>query len=202
MKHLLYGIIRHVEAPLFPGVVLPSKTPFRVIPSQHLAAVVSDPTADNCSKPSLAELIAFEKDVAAIHELRTVVPVRYGCWMGSTSEIVTWLDARKLEYETLLTHLDGMTEMGVRVILPERSRVEAPPPASPGAAYMAALRSRSDAGSTLSAEESALVKRVTGFLSGFCAEQRWEVTASAQTRLLSVYFLVPKARLDAFRTSR
>lgn len=201
MKYLLYGIIRHTGFPLIRDGRGGLEDALRIVPVHDLAAVVSEIDSTRCTRPDLATLIAFEKAVSAIHRGQTVVPIRYGCLMESVSEIVHLLEGHRQQYDALLTRLQGTTEIGIRLKLPPRPAPIVAPATTPGAAYLATIRSRCDIGSSLAPEEVGLVEEIAKALARYCAEQRWEIVASAQGRLLSMYFLVSRREVDGFRAS-
>jgi hypothetical protein len=202
MRYLLHGVVRRAAFPLLPNGELPSFGHCRIVTANRLGAVVSETSGGACfPRPRLSALIAFEEEVAAIHDSQTIIPMRYGCWVDSLSGIVQLLEDHYQEYEAALARLDGMTEMGIRVVLCRFQERPVPPATSPGAAYLAGLRSRCHAGRDLSSTETALVERIAASLSSHCVEQRWEIVARSQERLLSLYFLVPRLGVNAFRVA-
>jgi hypothetical protein len=98
-----------------------------------------------------------------------------------------------------LKRLRGMTEMGIRLLWPARAYSQPAAAASPGAAYLASLRPRYEAGGALMPEEVEASGRIAGLLGDLFAEQRSEVSSSRQGRLLSLAFLTPRARVEEFR---
>ena len=192
MKHLLYCIVEGDldEPPAEPGMC--------VVTAYGLAAVASR-VQETSSAPSVSSVLAFEKVVEAVHARQAVIPLRYGCLMESEAAIVWLLRDHRQEYEALLSRLRGMTEMGIRVLCPARPESVPESPLSAGAAYLAALRNRYGAGSSLVPEEAQLADRIAGSLSGCYQEQRRETSPADQGRLLSLYFLTPKAGVERFR---
>jgi len=190
MKHLLYCIVeRGLDEPL-------SGTGLYLLAAHGLAAVVSR-VEETHSAPSVSSLLAYERVVEAIHARQTVIPLRYGCLMESESAIIRLLEDHRHEYEALLSRLRGMTEMGIRVLCPDRPE---PLPLPPGAAYLASLRSRYSLGGTFAPEEADLAARITGLLSGWYTEECREISRADQGRLVSLYFLTSKSSVEGFRT--
>jgi hypothetical protein len=197
MSYLLHCIVEQGS----PGPDWPD--PFFDLPGQGisvvaghgLAAVVS--REERTAPPSVAALLAYEQVVESLHARQTVLPLRYGCRMESKGEILRLLEARGEEYEALLCRLRGMTEMGIRLLLP--ARPAALPSPSPGAAYLASLRQRYDAIGSLTAEETGLAGRIATLLADRFTAQRREVSSSSQGRLVSLAFLTPKTQVEEFR---
>ncbi len=177
----------------------PAQEPgIRLVTGYGLAAAVSEvevPTAT----PSVASLLVFERVVEAMHARQTVIPLRHGCLMENEDQIVRLLQERRPEYETLLSRLHGMTEMGIRLLWPAQAVPLPPLPESPGSAYLASLRHRYNSPDTLAPEEGHCADRMAAALAKFSAEERREISPSAQGRLVSMYFLVRKSGAEAFR---
>ncbi len=192
MRYLLYCIVEPGPdgTPLQPGMA--------VVAAHGLAAVVARVEETNWA-PSVSSVLAFENAVEAIHASRTVIPLRYGCLMESESAILRLLENQHQEYAALLDRLGGMTEMGIRVLCPERPTLPAESPLSPGAAYLTSLRKRYGSGNSLAPEEAQLAEGIAGLLSGCYKEQRAEISPADQGRLLSLYFLTPKTGVKRFR---
>jgi len=192
MKYLLHCIVEQgLQEPgaLSQGISL--------VAGHGLAAVVSQDELDE--PPTVARLLAYERVVESIHARQTVLPLRYGCRMESAAEILRLLEERREVYEALLIRLRGRTEMGIRLLCPVRAAALPAPAASPGAAYLASLRPRYDAGDTLAPEEAELADQIAAQLADRFIAQRREVSSSSQGRLVSLAFLTPRDGVEAFR---
>lgn len=192
MKYLLYCICQQDAEKVFqePGI--------RFVAGHGLAVAVSrvdDPSAT----PNVSALLAYEKVVERIHAVQDVIPLRYGCLIDSEEQIVRLLEFHRQEYEAMLVQLRGMTEMGIRLLWPERAMPLPSPPQSPVAAYLASLRSRHNADVSLTPEESLLADQIATALACWSTGQRRSVTLSPHGRLLSLCFLMPKTSVEEFR---
>jgi hypothetical protein len=176
----------------------PPELGLRVVTGYGLAAVVLEVEAPTTA-PSLASLLEYEKVVEAIHARQTVIPLRYGCMMESEERIVRLLEDQRQIYEALLGRLQGMTEMGIRVLSPAGAASRLSLPLSAGTAYLASLRHRYDSKDTLTPEEEMLADRIAALLARFSTEQRREVSWSGRERLLSICLLTPKTCIEEFR---
>ena len=194
MKYLLYGI---VQQDLAGGSPEPGMC---FLTAHGLAAAVSA-VEEMRVPPSVASLLAYERVVEAIHARQAVIPLRYGCVMENESAVLRLLEDGRQEYGTQLTRLLGMTEMGIRILWPERAGVPPEFPPTPGGRYLASLRNRYPSAGTLGEEERQLADRIAGLLSGCSTEQRREVAYSSQRRLLSLYFLTSKTGVERFRST-
>ena len=94
---------------------------------------------------TVADLLDYERVVAALHANRTVVPLRYSV-VENESTVVQLLAGRQREFRELLIRLEGKTELGVRILVKGQPGGTAPAPdsgsSSPGAAYVARIRQR------------------------------------------------------------
>jgi hypothetical protein len=190
MKYLLYGIVAQDSAGCPAGTSL--------ITAHGLAAVVSA-VEETSAPPSVSSLLAFEKVVEAIHHRQAIIPLRYGCMMEDEAAAVRLLEEHSQEYGALLGRLQGMTEMGIRVLWPERPAALPDASPSPGARYLASLRNRYPSAHPLAGQEAQLADGIIASLSDCSAEQRREVSSSSQRRLLSLYFLTSRAGVERFR---
>ncbi len=192
MKYLLHGIFQQESNGSFPAAET------CVVAPDGLAAAVSL-VGDRSPAPSIASLLQYEKVIEAIHARQAVIPLRYGCLMESESAILRLLENHGQEYRVLLGRLRGNTEMGIRILRPARPGAPPDSPSSPGARYLASLRSRYGCTGVFAPEEAQLADRISGRLAGLYTEQQREVSASGRGRLLSLYFLTPKAGVERFR---
>jgi hypothetical protein len=189
VRHLLYCIFRRAaEERGEPGV--------RVIEGETLAAAAS-PAADESAAPGVSRLLDYQNVIASFHARRAVIPLRYGCFLESEGAAIRLLEARRAEFESLLDRLDGMTEMGIRVLLEGAAPSEDPAPRAPGAAYLARLRRRY--GAALLPAENFLAGEIGGALGHCWGQFRAESSAAAGRRMLSLYFLTPKSAVENFR---
>jgi len=192
MSYLLHCIVeRNPDEP-------PPERGVRMVAANGLAAVVSC-VEDAGAAPGVAALVAYEKVVEAIHARMPVVPLRYGCLMESESAIVRLLEDRCQEYKALLGRFRGMTEMAIRVLCPACAGSLPGSSLPPGAAYLAALRTRYSCGDSLAPEETRMADRIAGALCGCYGEQRREASPAEPGRLVSLYFLTPRSCIERFR---
>jgi gas vesicle protein GvpL/GvpF len=154
--------------------------------------------------PDRETLQTYGRIVEWCHYHYTAIPFRFGYLLPDASQVERLLTERRTHYEALLEGLQGCVEMGVRIFLPC-----APPggPAGEGCAAGAAsglaylnARKRSFAWEDREEREAdRLAEKVCLALTGLYRRHCREFRGLSQGRLLSMYFLVPKAAQDAFR---
>ena len=136
--------------------------------------------------------------------------MRYGCQLEDASEAVGLLERHRDEYGTLLDELEGLGEMGIHVLLDssgagtESDAWPVPPESFPlacnsGAAYLAAKRQRYLGLDRAALHQRLLVEEFCGSLAGLFVRRKVEFPDSNRSRLLSLYFLVPRASVESFR---
>jgi hypothetical protein len=209
MSYLLYCIFRTPARPrpeMPPGV---GGKPVFVLAQNGLSVGLSE-FAESDRVPDIPQILAFEKVAEFFHRDLALIPVRYGCELGGASEVRALLEKRRDEYGALLDDLEGLTEMGIHVLLDRAGAGKesaacpgAPPslplPGSSGAAYLAAKRQRYLGLDRAAMHERLLVEEVWASLAGLYARRKVAFPDSNRGRLLSLYFLVPRASLAPFR---
>lgn len=191
MKYLLYGIVRLPPGaePMHPAVYF--------VGAAGLAAAAVPMPDDSPPSTEIATLLEFERTVQILHHAMPIIPLRYGCWMQNEFEILHYLQTHREEYLEMLNGLEGMSEMGLRLILPASPEASTAPASTPGAAYLERRRRRLGSGE-LTPEEIRVADGVAGDLLGWWSRRRAESVSTPAGRLLSLYFLVPKALLSRF----
>jgi len=220
MSFLIYCVLNGRRGPARPSVRGVRNRPVWVLECGGLCAAVSDaePESDSasptgirqpdCSPAQLDELLAYARAVEAFSRGETIVPMRYGCCVGTINQVRAWVAGRATELRGLLERLEGCVEMGVRIV-PSRAsttrraaaaaalRAAALAPRNAGAAYLAARRNELALDDWI--EQAAQDARI-----GLCALARecvMETAAPGQRPMVSLYFLVEKARLTALRAA-
>jgi gas vesicle protein GvpL/GvpF len=195
MKSLLHCVFRYdgTDAPEECG-------PEVAVVQQDGMAVAASPWSGGEGPIEVDRLLAYERAIAVLHATRTVVPLRFGCIMDGSAQILRLLEERGAEFEELLGRLEGLTEMGVRVWWksPAEERFgQAKACPTPGARYLAAARRR-QAG-LLSPLEEQWAQRICGSLEGSYVLQKREARPLPEGRLLSLHFLTARGAVGDFR---
>ncbi|HEX5754693.1 MAG TPA: GvpL/GvpF family gas vesicle protein [Archangium sp.] len=174
-----------------------------------LAAVVS-PIAEpaRVEAPTKADLLEYARVIRSQHAVADVVPMRFGCMLSGESEVRAHLDEQRDTYVRALTRVAGCVELGVRVLLSV-----SPPPTEPdtavkpmhrsGAAYLEARRRHYSAENRLREQCEALEQSLLSRVAPLCREHRTEFPSPrpGEPALCSLYFLVPREQVSAFRTA-
>ncbi|RJX35700.1 MAG: hypothetical protein C4525_03335 [Desulfarculus sp.] len=173
------------------------------------------------SAAPVEDLLAYGKVVAAFHAQRTVIPLRYGCLCRDRDQVLTLLEAGRGRFQPLLAELAGCVEMGVRALLPAGTKEEAAsqpkaPPSRlacaarakasehPGLAYLSARRGNHERGAQQGRAGGDWPSRCRAALAGLFVRSLSQGPVPAQGaeddhQLLSMYFLVPRPWVGAFR---
>ena len=173
-----------------------------------LAAVVS-PLAEPgwVEAPAKAELLAYERIIRSQHAVADVLPMRFGSVLSGEAAVRAHLDEQRETYQRALTRTAGCVELGVRALL------SAPPPTAPetdvkpmsrsGADYLEARRRHYSSENRLRERCVALEQALLSKVAPLCREHRMELPAPrpGEPALCSLYFLVPREQVLAFRTA-
>jgi hypothetical protein len=209
MSYLLYCVFRTPAQPR-PGTPLGvGGEPVFVLAQNGLSAGLSEVTESDLV-PDISQILAYEAVVEHLYRDRTVIPVRYGCQLEGASDALGLLERHRDEYGALLDELEGLTEMGIHLLLDgsgggtENDACSVPPKSFPlacnsGAAYLAAKRQRYLGLDQAALHERLLVEDFWGSLAGLYVRRKVEFPDPNRSRLLSLYFLVPRAAVEAFR---
>jgi hypothetical protein len=157
--------------------------------------------------PEATQLVAYERKISALHAAGPVIPMRYGYVVEDEAAAVRLLEERGAEYEELLERLKDRVEMGLRVLwdapsggLKQPSEVPlASVAAAPGAAWLAAARSRHSPPADLTQAERTWAAGIDADLADLYAEERREARPAGAGRMVSLYFLVPRRAVRRFR---
>ena len=171
---------------------------YRVAAPNGLIAIALDtPPADETS-PNTAELLAFAEVIRTFHASHDVIPLRYGCVMASKEAVVRLLEENGPHYAALLRTLHGMTEMGIRLLVPVAEPAASAAPLSPGAGYLASARARHGSGAAPSPRHVKAADAVSALLEGAFIAERREYSSTAGGALVSLYYLVPRSGAGQF----
>ena len=209
MSYLLYCIFRSPAQPtpgIPPGV---GGKPVFVLAQDGLSAGLSE-VAESDRVPDISQILAYEAVVEHLYRDLTVIPVRYGCQLEDASAARGLLERHRDEYGVLLDELEGLGEMGIHVLLDssgvgtENDARPVLPESSPllvnsGTAYLAGKRQRYLGLDRAALHERLLVEELWGSLAGLYVRRKVEFPDSNRSRLLSLYFLVPRASVESFR---
>jgi hypothetical protein len=217
MSFLLYCIFQtrvNQEPPHFSGAN--NNCPVLFINANNLSAAFSRVDRSDLT-PDTSRVLAYEKIIAFLHRCFTVIPMRYGCVLDEESQIIRLLESRNEAYTALLSELEGCVEIGIRALPcddPLSHDVEASsqhPIAreryspSPGLDYLAARKLHHAQKEEFARQGLRVIEKIREPFAGLYVKCKVENhtprigNLTLFTPLLSLYFLVHKGSVDAFR---
>jgi hypothetical protein len=176
--------------------------------------VVASETSGEYPAPDVARLLAYSKVVESYNRERTVIPMRYGCIMGTLAEMRRLVEDHQREYRQLLAELDGHAEMCARVALDETRSFTplrtdpAPQPFArfggrdhdrPGIAYLAERTNYYARKEDFDNHCEEIRRSICGIAEGVFIRCASEYGTRGGKRILELYFLVSRSGIDAFR---
>ena len=205
MKYLLYCVFGSVPQPELGAPAGVEGKPVVVVDHGGLGAAISE-LGESDSFPDVAAILAYESVVESFFSRQTIIPMRYGCTVRDRSELAAVLDEHRKEYDALLARLDGLVEMGLQVPVDD-CEVDATVPPSrfhdagrSGASYLSAKKMYYNSADQVVERRDQLVKTLCLPLSGLFVQRKVELPSRGAI-LLSVYFLVPRTSIEAFRVA-
>ena len=211
MSYLLYCIFR---GPLPPDFEIPAGVGGqRVVTTNDdgFGAALSK-LAESASPLDASRLLAYEAVVESFHRHMTVIPMRYGCRVVCPYDALVLLRENHDGYGELLRELEGLAEMGIQLLLdasgdpvdacapPVRS-IPLPSYGNSGTTYLASKRERYVGQERAGVEQRELVEELCVSLEGSFVRHKVEFPSSRRSRLLSLYFLVPRDSVETFRSA-
>ena len=158
--------------------------------------------------PDIASLLAYERVVESFFSRRTIIPMRYGCKLQDRPQLEALLWERRPACDVLLDELEGLVEMGVRAEdvagpdpdpEPARGGPAGRRPWRPsGADYLLAQKQHYDRADRNQQRRDERVKALCQPLAGLFVRHAVE-SSPGGAGALSVYFLVPRNRVEEFR---
>jgi hypothetical protein len=136
---------------------------------------------------NVATLKKYHDIISELHSAITIVPFRYG---SVVENLQTWVEEEKEKYLELLEKLDGLTEMSLRIIVPNIESQESAKPLS-GKDYLL-KKSRQY-------QQSEQVSEIIAILKTNLKEFICDLKHEKHNEILSVYFLIKKTEVEQFR---
>ena len=198
MAYLVYCILKDsivLEEPIIG--VMGKEVSF--LSSHDLSVAVSNLDSEE-SMPKVSELLIYGQVVEKLYRMRTVIPMRYGCFLDGLPALHRVLEEKKHQYDTLLQELDGRVEMGIRILLPERV-LETPQNLQNihGGLYLARRRAYYLRQEEISRYNQALLDRCTQAFLELNCRHRSETATRNGSVIVSIYFLISKSMINQFR---
>lgn len=208
MSYLLYCVFRSLPQPEPEVLTGVEKQPVSVMDHRGFGAAISE-LREADLHPDVASVLAYESVMESFFGRRTIIPMRYGCAVRDRPELAAVLDKRREECEALLHRLEGLAEMSIQVQAggseagSEIGSAAVPPACLPdlnrsGASYLLAKQRYYRGADRNVARQNELVETVCRSLAGLFMHRKVELP-SRGTSQLSLYFLVTRASVEAFR---
>jgi hypothetical protein len=182
-----------------------------VLRASGIAAAVSRASA--ATSAGVENLLEYSKAIRACHRKRTVIPMRFGSFFESESQLLNALESRAALYRARLKALDGCSEMGIRVMAPAardgNEDVEGPARSKSGKAFLMGRKAFYESRESIPSKTAERIERIKETLAGAYREIRCERKfveteprggVSERLVLVSLFFLVPDAMTEKFRS--
>jgi cytochrome P450 len=185
MSLLLFGIITGKSK-------ITLEADLRLIKSEGLAALVT--ASDTKLSRESAAVMEYGDKIMRIHQQATLIPMRYGSLLADENDVIKHLKDHAVHYDALLLKLSDCEEVGIRITL-KNSEDETVARLSSGQAYLLARKSIYSV-SELATQQETLINSA---LEGLYREQRAMLSVFNGQRTYLLSYLVPRAKLEAFK---
>ena len=208
MSYLLYCVFRSQPQPEPESLTGADAQPVWVMDHSGLGAAISK-LREPDPLPDVSRVLAYESVVESFFRRRTIIPMRYGCAVRDRLELAAVLDKHRQECDALLHRLEGLAEMGIQVpasdceadfeiSLAAIPQIGLHDSNRPGASYLSVKKLHYRGADRKVERQNELVQTLCRPLAGLFVNRKVELPSS-RTSLLSLYFLVPRASVEAFR---
>lgn len=168
-------------------------------------AVLLSPRSETAESAGVDQALAYAEVVGQLHRRMTILPMRFGCFVGRPERAAEFLRRHESEFSEALATLEGCDEMGLRILLPgegepvsEVGAAEGRPEMPTGTAYLASRRRFYEQQARAERTCRRWVERARAALTGLYRDSSWEFAARPEGILLSVSFLVERSKAPAF----
>ncbi len=213
MKWLLYCVLNSTniveEAPLV-GV---GEQRIVFLSCSGLFAAVS--RFDGLETPfDVNSMITYHRVIETLFNRTAIIPFRFKTLLNSEEEVLTMLKDKDAHYQKLLSTLDGVVELGIRLVKakpvqdnnPLNSRVFTPPPNSlnPGISYLKSRKAFYSTAFWIQDQTKEFSDLCVSQFEGLFIKLKSEATALPEIQnrknltLISIYFLVKKDLIQEF----
>lgn len=174
-----------------------------------LAAVSAMPS--NPEKPDIRQLERFHAVVAELHRSHPVIPLRWGQFFPDREQARQALHANADHYRKTLRRVAGCVEMSIRALVPDTGGEKGTPQVRPhreaesaGKRFLESRRAEYGLHSAVERQHARLESACRNAFSGLCRAQAGEPSNTPMAtdhHLATLYFLVPRQQLQAFRAA-
>jgi hypothetical protein len=171
--------------------------------------------APSDGSPDAARLREHDRVVRAAMATGTPLPVRYGARFGNSAEVEAGLAARAADFLELLHRVDGMVEMGVRVLWSPETEAHEPAgaaagrgsaagemvPSTPGTAYLEKRRERLEGERALRDRAERLLQPVEAALAAVARGEAVRELLPAAEIAGTLAHLIPRGEVARYRSA-
>ena len=214
MRQLLYCVLNsnNMEGDLH--IVGVGDKPIELLCDSGLCAVIS--CVEGMDMPfNVNSMITYHQVIENFFERRAIIPFRFKTLFNDEKEVVAMLEQNKDNYTKLLSKLDGMVEMGIRLVKAKPLNVDSPQldtefsgtsdVSNPGMSYLKKRWALYSSESWIQDQKKEFSEKCSKELDGLFANFKSEASRLPEVQnnknliLISLYFLVKKDLIQEFR---
>jgi hypothetical protein len=213
MKRLLYCILNSTNIPEDGPLIGVGDQRIVFLSGSGLFAAVS--RFDGLETPfDVNSMITYHRVIETLFSQTAIIPFRFKTFLNSEEEILTMLKDKDAHYKKLLSTLDGVVELGIRLVIAKPVRDNNPlnnfvftPPANslnPGISYLKSRKAFYSTESWIQDQAKEFSDLCVSQFEGLFIKLKSEATSLPEIQnrknlsLISIYFLVKKDLIQEF----
>ncbi|MHB8204232.1 MAG: GvpL/GvpF family gas vesicle protein [Desulfomonilaceae bacterium] len=214
MKQILYCVMDPKKFQEDEPVIGVGAQPIIFLNGSDLCAAVSDFDSLQTSF-DVTSMITYHKAIEALFERVAIIPFRFKTLFNDKKEVIAMLEQNNDNYSKLLSRLDGMVEMGIRLVKAKPLNVDSPQidnefsgasdVSNPGMSYLKRRWALYSSESWIQDQKREFSEKCSKEFDGLFANFKSEASRLPEVQnnknliLISLYFLVRKDLTQEFR---
>jgi len=170
-----------------------------LVPAETLSVVAASVSLGFVRNPDADVLLTYRRTIDAVHEVQTIVPLRFGTTADTRADVPPLLARHRDALRTHLERFDERVEVGVRLQLAASPASDPAPPSAQALSGRAYLEARRDARAQRADRKEAVVTAYRTAIEAACVDWTGDQRGGDDGSVLSLAFLVARARADAAR---
>lgn len=216
MRQLLYCVLNSNSMERDLDIVGVGDKPIELLCESGLCAAISAVQGPEIPF-DINSMITYHKVIEKLFEQRAIIPFRFKTFLDDPKDVTAMLEQNSDNYTKLLSRLEGMVEMGIRLVKAKPVDVNAPQPDSefsgvsdvknPGMSYLKKRWALYSSESWVQDQKREFSEKCSKEFDGLFANFKSEASRLPEVQnnknliLISLHFLVKKDLIQEFRVN-
>ena len=215
MRQLIYGVLSSINVERKETIVGINAEPIKFLNFSRLSAAVSSFDASQKSF-DINSMITYHKVIESLFKEGAIIPFRFKTLLDSEEEVLSALKDKEDHYKDLLSTLDGVAEMGIRLVKEKpvcsdfsqdvQKSVSMADVENPGTSFLKSRRALYSVATWSNDQKDEFCDLCARQFEGLFVNFKSEVSPLPEVQnrkgltMISVYFLVRKDLVQKFRS--